>query len=226
MGRFYFLACLAALNPTLLAATTVMLLLPRPGRLMLGYWLGAMLMSFTLGLVIVYALEDSGVVNTTRSTVSPVANFVLAVIMFVLAAVLATGRDRSEARKERRQAKRPADSPPPKWQQQLAKGTARTTFVIGALLSLPGASYLAALSTLTKLHYPVAVTVLAVLSFNLIQLLLLEVPIVALKVAPERTPMAIEEAKEWGRLHGRDYAAWALVVLGILFVVKGILELV
>jgi hypothetical protein len=36
------LAFSAALNPTLLAATTVMLLLPRPRNLMLGYLLGAM----------------------------------------------------------------------------------------------------------------------------------------------------------------------------------------
>ena len=48
---------LAALNPSLLAATMVMLLLPHPGRLMLGDRLGAMLMSVTLGLVIVFALE-------------------------------------------------------------------------------------------------------------------------------------------------------------------------
>jgi hypothetical protein len=228
MGRFYFFAFLAALNPTLLAATTVMLLLPRPGRLMFGYWAGAMLMSFTLGIIIVYALEGSGAVSTTKHTFSPIANFVLAGIFFILAAMLGGGRGdrRAEARRERRKEKHAEDHQPPKWQQQLSKGTAKTTFVIGALLSLPGASYLAALSTLTKLHYSVAVTVLAVLSFNLIQMLLLEVPMVAFRVAPTRTPIAIEHAKDWARLHGRAYAARALVVLGVLLTIKGILEVV
>ena len=40
MGNVIFLSFLSVLNPTLIAVTTVMLLLPNPGRLMLGYWLG------------------------------------------------------------------------------------------------------------------------------------------------------------------------------------------
>jgi hypothetical protein len=222
MGEILLLAFLAALNPTLLAATTVMLLLPHPGRLMVGYWLGAMLMSVTLGIVIIYALEGSSVVETTRTTVSPVTNFVLAALMFILASVLATGRDkRVEQRRKRRKATQ-ENKKPPKWQQQLSKGTARTTFVIGALLSLPGATYLLALGNLTKLHYPAPVSVLVVILFNVIQLLLIEIPIVALRVAPTKTPIAIENAKEWARAHGREYAVWALIGLGVLFTVKGL----
>src|SRR5580704_17894150 len=37
------------------------------------------------------------------------------------------------------------DKGPPRWQQALSKGSARTTFVVGALLTLPGGSYLAGL---------------------------------------------------------------------------------
>jgi hypothetical protein len=48
-----------------------MLLLPKPERLMLGFWLGAMITSVTLGLVIVLALHGSGAVKTTRHTVRP-----------------------------------------------------------------------------------------------------------------------------------------------------------
>lgn len=44
-------------NPTLLAASTVTMLLPNPVRLMLGYLLGALLTSITLGLLIVSALD-------------------------------------------------------------------------------------------------------------------------------------------------------------------------
>jgi hypothetical protein len=225
MGQILLLSLLAALNPTLLAATTVMLLLAHPGRLMLGYWLGAMIMSVTLGLVIVFALEGSSVVKTTRSTVSPAVDFVLAALMWILAGMLATGRDkRIENRRTRRRANRQEDKEPPKWQQQLSKGTARTTFVIGALLSLPGATYLIALNDLSKLNYETTVTVLVVILFNLIQLLLIEIPIVALKVAPTQTPILIDHSKEWARLHGREYAAWALVALGALFAIRGLIE--
>ena len=189
MGEILLLAPLAALNPTLLAATTVMLLLPHPGRLMIGYWLGSMLMSVTLGLVIVFALEGSAVVNTTKNILSPAANFGLAILTWVLAVVLATGRDkRVEERRRKRKASHQEANTTPKWQQQLSKGTARTTFVIGALLSLPGATYLLALTDLSKLKSSTAVTVLVVVLFNLIQLLLIEIPIVALKVARPGRP--------------------------------------
>ena len=60
MGKVVGLAFTSALNPSLVTATTVMLLLPRPERLMLGYWVGALLTSVTLGLVIVFTLEGSG----------------------------------------------------------------------------------------------------------------------------------------------------------------------
>jgi hypothetical protein len=71
MGEIVLLSFLSALYPTLIAATTVMLLLPKPERLMLGFWLGAMITSVTLGLVIVLALHGSGAVKTTRHTVRP-----------------------------------------------------------------------------------------------------------------------------------------------------------
>jgi hypothetical protein len=226
MGEILLLSLLAALNPTLLAATTVMLLLPHPGRLMLGYWLGSMVMSVTLGVVIVYALEASTAVNTSKNTLSPTANFVLAALMWILAVMLATGRDRRiEESRKKRHAMGEGEKDPPRWQRELSKGTARTTFVIGALLSLPGATYLLALHDLKKLNYSTAETVFVVILFNVIQLLIIEIPLIALKVAPSRTPTMIDDAKQWARLHGRNLAVWALVVLGILFAIKGLVEI-
>ena len=225
MGEVVAWAFLAALNPTLLAATTVMLLLERPLRLMLGYWLGAMFVSVTLGLVIVFALEGSSTVNTTKNTLSPIADFVLAAICLVLAGVLASGRHRAlEERRQRRRAKRGGQNKTPKWQQQLSKGSARTTFVIGVVLTLPGASYLAGLNNIRKLHYSCVVTVLLVIGFNLVQLLLIEVPMVAFKVAPAETPVAIERTKEWAHTHWRTAAVWGLLLIGVALTVKGIVE--
>jgi len=57
------LALAAALNPTLVAASTLMMLLPNPKRLMLGYLLGALMTSITLGLVIIFSLEGSDAVR-------------------------------------------------------------------------------------------------------------------------------------------------------------------
>ena len=47
LASIFLLSLLAMFNPTLLAAVTVMLLLPNPKKLMFGYLLGAYLTSIT-----------------------------------------------------------------------------------------------------------------------------------------------------------------------------------
>jgi Sap, sulfolipid-1-addressing protein len=217
--RVVLLSLTAALNPTLVAATTVMLLLPRPSRLMLGYWLGAMLTSITLGLVIVFALGGSDAVSTTKRTLSPAADLGLGAIALVLAAVIGTGR-LSERRTRRKEGKEP-----PRWQRTLSRGTARTTFVVGALLTLPGASYLAGLDSIRKLGYSHATEVLLVVGFNLVMLMLLEGPLISFAIAPDWTPRALERAKAWTSRHGRKAAACGLAAVGAALVVKGIVGL-
>jgi hypothetical protein len=135
MGDVIFQSFLSVLNPTLIAVTTVMLLLPSPGRLMLGYWLGAMITSVTLGLLIVFSLEGSSAVSAAKGTLSPLADIVLGGLGLVLALMLAKGRDKRLAE---RRATHSQGKKPPRWQRALRKGTPRTTFVIGALLTLPG----------------------------------------------------------------------------------------
>jgi hypothetical protein len=153
------LSLTAALNPTLVAATTVMFLLPSPKKLMLGYLLGAYVTSITLGLVIVFSLSNSSATNTTQNTLSPAVDIALGSIALAAAFVLSTGRHErlAERRRSRRGAK--ADKGSPRWQRELSKGSPRTTFVIGALLTLPGASYLTGLDQIHKLDYSTADTV-------------------------------------------------------------------
>jgi fucose permease len=71
MGRIFVLALTAALNPTLVTATTVMLLLPNPKRLMVGYLAGAYTTGIIVGLAIVEWLHNSGAVSETKHTVAP-----------------------------------------------------------------------------------------------------------------------------------------------------------
>jgi hypothetical protein len=213
----------AALNPTLVTATTVMLLLPNPLRLLLGYWLGAMLVSITLGLLIVFALDDSSAVSTTKNTLSPIADIVLGALALVLALALATGRDKGATG---RRAKRREGKDPPRWQRTLGKGTARTTFVIGVLLTLPGGSYLLGLHNINELDYSPAVTVLVVIGFNLIMLILLEAPLLAFAIAPEAAPRAVDRAKAWAAARWRTVAVSGLCVIGGALVLKGVLGLV
>jgi hypothetical protein len=203
-----------------------MLLLPKPRNLMLGYLLGAMMTSVSLGLAIVFSLEESGAVEATQNTFSPAADIVLGAIFLIVARALSAERDAilRERRERRRAAKGTAKKKsPPRWQQALSRGTPRTTFVIGALLTLPGASYLVALTRLAKDDLGTPESVLAVVGFNLIMLALLELPLLSYLLQPDATPGRVERFKAWLRRDGRRIAIRIATVAGLLLVVRGVL---
>jgi hypothetical protein len=226
VGQVVLLSLTASLNPTLLAATTVMLLLPSPSRLMLGYLAGALMTSLTLGLVIVFSLPNSGTTNTTKKTLSPAFDIALGALFLIIAWVLWSGRyDRFQDRRRERKASKP-DKGPPRWQRELSKGSARTTFIVGALLTLPGASYLAGLTRIHSLHYSTAATVLVVIGFNLVMLWLLEVPLLAFAIWPDKTPQAIETAKAWVGRHVYTFALRGCAAIGGLLIIKGVVGLI
>jgi hypothetical protein len=150
----------------------------------------------------------------------------LGAILLVISFVLYTGRaERIRERRRERKAEQP-DKGPPRWQRELSKGSPRTTFVVGALLTLPGASYLAGLDQIHKLKYSTTVTVLLVIGFNLVMLWLLEVPLASFLVAPDWTPRAIERAKAWVSRHSHMFAVRGTAAVGVLLVIKGIVGLV
>jgi hypothetical protein len=224
MGAVVVLAFTAALNPTELAATTVMLLLPHPGRLLFGYWLGAMLTGIASGSVIVFALKGTGAEHTTRHTVGPVVWLAVAALLVVAAVALAKGEDkRLEARHREHHPKK--EKKTPRWQKTLQEGNAWHTFGVGIVLSFPGASYLAALDRIIHLHYTTVVTVLVLIGFNIVQNLLIEIPMLAFRLWPKGTPEAIENGKAWASKHGRQYIAWALGLLGLALAIPSIIAL-
>lgn len=77
MGQVIVLSLTASLNPTLVAATTVMLLLDKPARLITSYLLGAYTTSITLGLLIGFSLSNANLV-VLWLLVCALASFVVA----------------------------------------------------------------------------------------------------------------------------------------------------
>jgi len=228
MGAIFGLAVWAAIYPTLLACVVVILLLPRPERLLLGFWLGAMAMSLTCGLIVVFALGgSSGATTTTKHTISPIAEITLGAILLLLALVFFSGRDqRYNARMERRHEKQ-AKKPPSKMMQRLRRGTPRTTFVVGALIiGTPGVSYLTAMDLLARQHASTVGAVLVVLAWNVIMLLLLEVPIVAYAFAPGGTATAVTGFKNWLTRDEGRIAYWCALLAGAALLAIGVIHLV
>src|SRR5881275_2189181 len=166
MDRILLFSLTAMANPTLLAATTLMLLLPEPRRFMLGYLLGALTVSITLGIVIVSTLQGAGVVDTAEHTANPAADLVFGGLLLVLAAALKSGRPTRLRERRREHATSGPAKEPPRWQRAIGRGSPRTAFVVGMLLTLPGASYLAALTGIAKLDTGTTESVLLVVGVN------------------------------------------------------------
>jgi hypothetical protein len=218
------LALTAALNPTLLAATTVMLALDKPKRLLSGYLVGAALTSVTCGLLLVFALPGSSTSSTSKHSVDPILNIVLGALVLVVVFAIGTGRDRRRQAWSERRRERSKDKAPPRWRRQLSKGSARDTFVVGVLLSFPGASYIAGMELLHKQKIGTVTTVIVVLAFNLIMLILLELPLLGYTFRPEKTAAAVEGFNSWLSRSGARAGLIAGAVVGVLLIVRGIVN--
>lgn len=226
--QIFGLALVTMLNPTLLAAVTLMLLLPSPKRLMLGYLLGAYTTSISVGLVIVFALHESSAVRTSQNTIGPVEDLVLGGLALLIAFVLGTDRDRGlRERRERRKSARSdgGEEKEPMPLRLLGRGSPRISFVVGLLLSFPGVAYLVALGHIDDLGAATIPTALLVIGFCLIQQTLLELPLVGYALAPDRTQDAVERLRAWLEQNGRRAGIVAAAAIGIALVVRGFVTL-
>jgi len=220
----FLLSLLAMFNPTLLAAVTIMMLLPDPRRLITGYLLGAYLTSIGLGLAIVFSLHNDSGVESSKKTLSPLEDLVFGAILAIVGWALLTGRvaQIKEGRKRRHEAKHgPKEEKESLPERLLGRGSMRITFAVGALLSLPGASYIVALDKISKLEWPTATTALAVLIFCLIQQLLLELPLIGFWLAPDWTQRAVVRFRGWIEKNAARAAGYVALVLGLLLIIRG-----
>jgi hypothetical protein len=225
----FLLSLLAMFNPTLLAAVTVMMLLPEPRKLISGFLLGAYLSSIGLGLAIAFSLHNDSGVESSKRTLSPLEDLVFGAILAIVGWMLLSGRaaEIKERRRRRKEEKHPhAEDKQSLPERLLGRGSTRLTFAVGALLSLPGASYLLALDKIAKLGWPKPTTALAVICFCLIQQLLLELPLAGFWLAPEWTERAVVRFRGWIAHNAARAAGHVAVALGVLLIIRGVAFLI
>src|SRR5262245_1348319 len=198
-----------------------MLLLDHPKRLLLGYLVGALMTSVTLGLVIVFALEGSA--KTAEHTLSPAYDLALGALLIAISYGIARWDRTALAERRRRRKEEKPDKGPPLWQRTLSRESAWMTFVVGALLSLPGASYLIGLHKIADSDASTAEAVAGVVLFNVIMLALLEVPLIGFAVAPDWTRDAIDRFKGWFAQNARFLASRIALILGALLILRGLI---
>lgn len=226
MGEAFALSLTAALNPTLFAALLVMLVSDNAQRLMVGYLLGAYLTGIVSGLVVIFALPESQAVSTARHTLNPGVDLAGGFLLVVAGLVLWSGsRGGRVAGWHQTRKQKAAEKGPPRWRRALDRGSARVAFVVGMALSLPGASYLVALDLMHKQDLPTLVVVLCVIAFCLIQMILLEIPVIWFAVSPQGAVAAVDRFQGWMNRDALRIATWTALVIGALLIVRGVLEL-
>ena len=225
-AEFFALAFLAAANPKLLALDLLLIENRRPRAMFLCLLLGGMAVALTVGLLDVLVFHADAI--KAQGKVSAGVDLALGLLLLAAGALLATGRLHS-----RRKAPVPAgdaQSGQPKkkdgWAQRvLAEPRLGLAMLVGALIGIPGASYLTALHNLVTGKSSTATQVVAVAVFVIIDFLLIIIPFVFLELRPEATKALLKRTQDWLLGHAMQLMAGIALLLGAYLAVSGLVRL-
>jgi len=228
-AEFVALAFLSALNPKLLALDLLLIENRRPRAMFLCLLLGGMTVALTIGLLDVLVFHADAIKH--QGTVSAGVDLALGLLLLAAGALLATGRLHG-----RRKAPVPAgDGPPEKpekpekkggWAQRvLAEPRLGLAMLVGALVGIPGASYLTALHNLVTGKSSTVTQVIAVIIFVLIDFLLIIIPFAFLELRPEATKARLKHSQDWLLSHALQLMAAIALLLGAYLAVSGLVRL-
>ena len=225
-AEFFALAFIAALNPKLLALDLLLIENRRPRAMFLCLLFGGMTVALAIGLLDVLVFHADAI--KAQGKVSAGVDLALGLLLLAAGALLATGRLHG-----RRKAPVPAgDAQPGRpekkdgWAQRaLAEPRFGLAMLVGALIGIPGASYLTALHILVTGKSSTATQVIAVAVFVLIDFLLIIIPFAFLELRPEATKALLKHTQDWLLGHAVQLMAAIALLLGAYLAVSGLLRL-
>ena len=97
--------------------------------------------------------------------------------------------------------------------------------LIGAIIGLPGASYLTALHHLIAGQYSTATQVIAVVLFVIIEFLLIIIPFAFLELWPDATKAALKRAQGWLTGHVLQLMVGIALLLGGYLTISALIRL-
>jgi Sap-like sulfolipid-1-addressing protein len=225
-AEFFALAFLAALNPKLLALDLLLIENRRPRAMFLWLLVGGFAVALTVGLLDVLVVHADAI--NSQKTVSAGLDLALGLFLLAVGVLVATGRLHG-----RRKAAVPAGGGQPQqpekkdgWAQRvLREPRLGLAMLIGALVGIPGASYLAALHILVTGKSSTAVQVVAVIVFVLIDFALIIIPFAFLELWPEATKARLKRSQDWLLSHSLQLIAYGAVILGAYLTISAVVRL-
>ena len=220
------LALAAAVYPTLLAGVILILSRPSPLRLLIAFLAGGMMISITAGYAIVKAIEASRAVSKSNQSGKPIVDIVVGAASLLLAFGVWSGHIKHRSRQHDQPEREQSAKQGSRTSRLLSRGSAMMVFIAGVLLNLPGIWYLDALTGIGKSKPSNASALIQILLFNVIMFTLVELPIIAYLVAPQRATELVSNVSEWGHRHSRTIAIVVATAVGLWLLIRGILDLV
>ena len=227
-AEFFALAFLSALNPKLLALDLLLIENRRPRAMFVCLLLGGMTVALTIGLLDVLAFHADAI--KAQGTVSAGVDLALGLALLTAGALLATGRLHGRRRARR---SRPGTSSSRARQEQKDSWARRAlgeprlglAMLTGAVIGIPGASYLTALHLLVTGTSSTATQVLAVVLFVIIDFLLILIPFAFLELRPEATKALLKHTQDWLLSHALQLMATIALLLGAYLAITALIRL-
>jgi Sap, sulfolipid-1-addressing protein len=225
-AEFFALAFLSALNPKLLALDLLLIENRRPRAMFLCLLLGGMTVAVTIGLLDVLVFHADAI--KAQGKVSAGVDLALGLLLLAGGGLLATGRLHGRRKAPIPAGHRTPDKPEKKdsWAQRvLAEPRLGLAMLVGALVGIPGASYLTALHDLVTGKASTATQVAAVVIFVIIDFLLIIVPFAFLELRPAATKARLKHTQDWLLSHALQLMAAIALLLGAYLTVSGLVRL-
>jgi len=202
------MAVAVSLEPFRIGMSVVMLNRPHPHLQLAAFLCGGFLMGLSVGAVVLFFLESRLPVWASAHFNLPTVQIAIGVLALVAALLLAVtkGKDREV----------------PAWLSRLLDG--RSLWVAGVAglgIALPSVDYLAALAVIAAAQVEADVRVGALVTFNVVAFSLVELPLLAYLIAPQRTRTAMSNLHNWIRARQRHEVAALLAVVGVVLVAAG-----
>jgi hypothetical protein len=225
-AEFFALAFLAALNPKLLALDLLLIENRRPRAMFLYLLVGGLVVGLTIGLLDVLVLHLDAINH--QGSVSAGVDLALGLFLLAAGALVATGRLHGRRKAPVRAGDGQPEKPEKKdslAQRLLAEPRLALAALVGAVIGIPGASYLTALHDLVAGKYSTATQVIAVIVFVIISFLLIIIPYAFLELRPEATKARLKSGQVWLMSHARQLMAAVALLLGAYLTVSGLVRL-
>jgi Sap, sulfolipid-1-addressing protein len=205
------MAVAVSLEPFRIGMTVLMLNRPRPLRQLVAFLFGGFAMGVSVGLLVLFVLRPA--LLGSRHFTLPTVQIVIGVLALLVAAILATGVRLPGTDEEGRLAT---------WGRRLANGSSLWVAALAGLgIALPSVDYLAALAVILASGASATTQLGALVAFNVVAFALVEIPLVAYLVAPDRTRTAMDGLHRWLRSRRRRDVAALLAGIGVLLVIAG-----